>query len=325
MRIRTYLSGDEAGLVDLFNKCFPQGIIRTERSWMWRYLKNPYFDPEGVIIAEDNGEVKGYLIGTPRDLFFKGQKVPSVIGDDFCVSPEVRGKGIGRTLLMRFMSFAEDRKALLMVYEGKDNLAHRMCTQLGWSTVDEFLTLRLVTSPSVDSLKTAEQERKTGRSDEPGVRRCSEKDLDKVIAFLNLSNRKKMGVPLLNTAEYKWRYLTYSNSDLKSIFLAEENESIVGHVAVTRHVTSSLGSKRFVLLSEPCGMIREIFESLRDLRGCGIYMAAKTRDLTQYESIGFTQAAIGVVVVKDYARLGMLQSAEEVEWYLFPESIFGEP
>lgn len=325
MRIRTYLNGDEAGLVDLFNRSFPEGIVRTEASWLWRYAANPYFDPQGVIIAEENGEIKGYIIATPRNLVFRGQEVPSMIADDLCVSPEARGKGIGRMLLRKLMNFAQDRSALIMGYVGEGNVAHKIERGLGWSTVDQFVVLRRTAEAGEGSSRTTESDGRVDRSDRVNVRTCSESNLDKVIDFVNSANRRKMGSPTLSKSEYKWRYLTYSNSDLNSIFLAEKQERIVGHAAVSSHPSSNGVEKHLVVLSEPCGMIREILGLLAELRYSSITTVANARNFASYGSAGFTVAGRAAVVAMDYSGLDMSQVTEAAEWYLFSESIFGEP
>lgn len=322
--IRTYLAGDEAKLVEIFNRSFPGGIVRTEASWLWRFADNPYFDPEGVIVAEENGEIVGYLIGTVRRLLFKGQMAAAVVGDDFCLSPEARGKGIGKMLLNRLMSFAEEKRALIMVYEGKDNLAHKMCIRLGWSTVDEFVIMRRVGGASPGSSIGIEQNQTFESCRGQVVRRCLEKDIDRVVDFLNLANREKMGAPQLNKSEYEWRYLTYTNSSLDSVLLAEECGNIVGHVAVTFHRISG-DQQQMVILSEPSGKIQGALESLRELKAPGVNVALDIENFVHYESSGFSPVARGVVVVKNYSDLDIFRSGAEAEWYLFSESIFGEP
>jgi len=325
MRTRTYVSGDEARLADLFNKSFPGGIVRTERSWRWRYVENPHFDPEGVIIAEENDEIKGYIVATPRNLVFKGQEVPSMIADDLCVSPEARGKGTGKTLLRKLMNFAQDRGALIMGYVGEGNVAHTIETGLGWSTVDQFVVLRRTAGTSEGSSRTTESDRRVDRSDTVTVRTCSESDLYKVIDFVNSANRSKMGSPNLSRSEYEWRYLTYNNSGLNSIFLAEKRERIVGHAAVSSHPSSNKGEKYLVVLSEPCGMIRGILGLLAELRYPSITTVANARNFASYGSAGFTVAGRAAVVAMDYSGLDMSRVTEAAEWYLFSESIFGEP
>ena len=54
---RHYKPGDEEQLADLFNKAFPMelgGYVRTPKSWTWRYLQSPNFEPEMCQIAEDS-------------------------------------------------------------------------------------------------------------------------------------------------------------------------------------------------------------------------------------------------------------------------------
>lgn len=323
--IRTYVEGDEVRLVGLFNENLPGGLARTTSSWLWRYVRNPHFDPNGVIVAEENGEIKGYLIGTVRQLF-KGQTATGVIGDDFCVSHEERGKGIGKLLLHGLMDFAEEKHALLMVYEGKGNVAHQLCSKLDWLTVEEFAIVRRSTEQGEDAQKAMLQNQTSESSGgRRTVRRCRREDVDEVVAFLNLANREKMGSPQLTSSEYAWRYLTHTNSSLDSIFLSEQNGKIVGHVAVTFHPSPREGEQRTAVLGEPRGAISEILESLPDLKASRVSVAVSNPEIAYYEARGFSRAANGVVVVKNYTDLPVSLSQGAASWYLFSESILGEP
>ena len=53
---RNYRKGDEQGLAEIFNIAFHQGgggFVRTPKSWLWRYVQSPGFEPEMCQIAED--------------------------------------------------------------------------------------------------------------------------------------------------------------------------------------------------------------------------------------------------------------------------------
>jgi GNAT superfamily N-acetyltransferase len=318
MKLRTYVNGDEARLADLFNRCFAGGIIRTETSWKWRFIDNPNFDPEAVIIAEDGGRIKGYIAGVPRrQHLFKGKKIKIVTGDDFCVSPDARGAGLAARLLRGLMTFAEKEDALLLGYVGKGGQGHEVATKLGMSDVYEYLALRRAACTGIVSSTQSGQHWK-----EPTVRRFSDKDTDRVIDFLNSVNSEKAPAPALDRPEYHWRYLTYQNCSGDSIFLAEERGQIAGHVAISRHPTST---EPFMILSEPCGEIQNIIQSIEEIKGYSTNVVTSPRNLSQYESLGFSLVGRGTVVVSDYTGLDVLQAAKGMEWYLFPESIFGAP
>ena len=318
--IRRYSPGEEARILELFNSSFPGGIVRTQASWLWRYARHRYFDPDGVRVAEENGKIVGHIMGSVRRLLFRGQTATTVFGDDLCVLPEERGKGLGRMLLTRLMRFAEEKQAVLMSYAGKDNVAHKICTSLGYSTVDEFVIMRGVGGRTPGSSGAIEHNHVPQSRNGLVVRRCLQEDIGRVVDFLNAANREKIASPQLDRLEYEWRYLTYTNSSLNSVFLCEECGSVVGHVAVTSHPTS--GEQQMVILSEPNGKIEGILDSLREPKAASVNAAVHDEDSVTYESFGFSPVARGVVIVKNYSDLDILGASK---WYLVPENIFGEP
>ena len=53
---RHYKSGDDQQLANLFNITFQQGgggVVRTLKSWTWKYVQSPGFKPKMCQIAED--------------------------------------------------------------------------------------------------------------------------------------------------------------------------------------------------------------------------------------------------------------------------------
>ena len=319
MEFRSYRNGDESQLVALFNLCFPGGIMRTTDSWRWRFMNNPNFDPEGVIIAEEKGEIRGYVIAVPRKPhFYKGRKIRIVHGDDLCVLPEARGAGLGTRLIKSLMNYAEERQALLLGYVGKESTAHKIEATLGWSAVDEYLYLRRVaTTNVVPGTRTVRQSNLTS------YKTLSKKNVDAVIDFLNSWNSKKIPSPIFDRSEYEWRYLTHENCNSDSIYLAEEGENIVGHIAVSSHPTST-SQEPFVILSEPCGEIQGILHLVNEIGCSSLNVVTRSQDRGLYEALGFSLAGTNLVHVKDYTGSNVLQE-KGAGWYLFPESIFGAP
>ena len=63
---RHFKPGDEEQLADLFNRAFQMnggGFVRTAKSWSWRYIDSPDFEPEQCHLAEDldNGKIVGAI------------------------------------------------------------------------------------------------------------------------------------------------------------------------------------------------------------------------------------------------------------------------
>ena len=91
-----------------------------------------------------------------------------------------------------------------------------------------------------------------------------------------------------------------------------------------RHIAGG-DQPQMAILSEPKGMIPGILESLRDLKALSARVVVDNADFARFESEGFSTAANGVVVVKNYSDLDVQQSAGRDSWHLFSESILGEP
>ena len=108
---RAYKKGDEKQLADLFNKSFQMNgasFIRTSKSWNWRYLQSPSFEPEMVQIAEDislNLIVGVIYINLVEYVNFKGQKyLKGEINDVSCL-PDYTKRGIAKNLMSRAIDY----------------------------------------------------------------------------------------------------------------------------------------------------------------------------------------------------------------------------
>lgn len=94
--------------------------------WDWKYLRNPYFDPSLVAVAENNGEVIGCSHGIPRKFkITEDVEVNSVLGGDLAVRPEYRGQGLGKELLLqcRTQGTIKNQKIALFYHFTNVNLA----------------------------------------------------------------------------------------------------------------------------------------------------------------------------------------------------------
>ena len=102
---RHYRPGDEQQLADLFNKAFPMelgGYVRTPKSWAWRYLQSPDFEPEMCQIAEDsdNDLIVGVIyVNLIEDIIIGGEKYLTGELNELACDPEYTRRGIANNLV----------------------------------------------------------------------------------------------------------------------------------------------------------------------------------------------------------------------------------
>jgi len=63
--VRTYRDGDEVEFIKLFNESYQHyaGVVsRTVDDWLWSCKLRPTVDSEGILVAEKNDEIVGYIV-----------------------------------------------------------------------------------------------------------------------------------------------------------------------------------------------------------------------------------------------------------------------
>jgi mycothiol synthase len=98
--IRGYRPDDEVGVLAVWNSAlFADPISAT--TWRAKVLLDPNFDREGCLIAEVDGEVRGFLLSLVRRVPFFGQgyEPEQAWITAFGVAPGWEGRGLGSALL----------------------------------------------------------------------------------------------------------------------------------------------------------------------------------------------------------------------------------
>ena len=100
---RHYRQGDEKQLADLFNLAFQRnGVVRTPKTWHWRLVQSPGYEPEMCKIAEDIDKKKivGCILVNLIEIIPIGQK-KYLIGDinDVTTLPDYTKRGIATKLM----------------------------------------------------------------------------------------------------------------------------------------------------------------------------------------------------------------------------------
>jgi len=112
---RHYKSGDDQQLANLFNITFQQGgggFVRTPKTWAWRYVQSPGFEPEMCQIAEDVD--KNLIVGAVYANLV--ERIPLgnseyLIGDinDVSCHPDYAKKGIATKLMKMAIEYMQKR------------------------------------------------------------------------------------------------------------------------------------------------------------------------------------------------------------------------
>jgi len=97
--LRSYRGDDEAALLSLWNATMTHDGIHAA-TFRTRVLLDANFVPEGLLIAEDAGGLRGFVLALTRQvpLFLQGLEPETGWITAFGVHPEVRRRGIGRAL-----------------------------------------------------------------------------------------------------------------------------------------------------------------------------------------------------------------------------------
>jgi GNAT superfamily N-acetyltransferase len=97
LEIRRYESGDEHGLVELYNLVFGGGLDLDR--WRWLYRLVPLGVHEGVHVACDGDQIVGHLGAIPLTYLLRGEAVRAARSQDGYVHPDYRGRGLYYGLL----------------------------------------------------------------------------------------------------------------------------------------------------------------------------------------------------------------------------------
>lgn len=104
---RIFRSGDEKGIVRLWNEVLKFDPINADR-FRNQVLLDANFDPEGLIVAEENAEIIGTILAISRKLPMNGIELEKDTAwiSFFFVKPEFEREGIGAGLMERACQYA---------------------------------------------------------------------------------------------------------------------------------------------------------------------------------------------------------------------------
>ncbi len=137
---RHYRNGDDEQLADLFNRAFQMNggsIVKTSKSWNWRYVQSPGFEPEMVQIAEDLesnlivGSVHANLI---ENIIVDGKKYLTGDINDVACHPDYTKKGIAKNLMEMAINYMKDKGCAISLLSASYNsfTRQKLYSKLGY-------------------------------------------------------------------------------------------------------------------------------------------------------------------------------------------------
>lgn len=140
---RSYQSGDEVKIFELFKQCYGQDL--DENVWKWRFQNNPAGLGDIELVWSGNILVGHYAITTMRTQI-GGQEYLTGLSGTTMTHPSYRGLGLFPLLARRaYKRMVENGKA--MVWGFPNAMSHRgFIKNLRWRDIYEIPTLRLLIS-----------------------------------------------------------------------------------------------------------------------------------------------------------------------------------
>jgi len=142
---RTYNSGDEKGLAELFNISFHGsgiGFLRTPNEILWRYVNRPVSSFKEIRIASDKhgGKIIGSVFCAIEELYFNGKIYKTGSINDVAVLPKYRKFGIANELMKQALKFMNSQKCNLssLVADPKGYARKKLYIPLGWQDFEKF-------------------------------------------------------------------------------------------------------------------------------------------------------------------------------------------
>jgi len=142
---RTYNSGDEKGLADLFNICFHGsgiGFLRTPNEILWRYVNRPggIFEEIRIALDKHSGKIIGSVFCVIEEIYFNGKIYKTGSINDVAVLPKYRKYGIANELMKQAMKFMNLQKCNFssLVADPKGHARKKLYIPLGWQDFEKF-------------------------------------------------------------------------------------------------------------------------------------------------------------------------------------------
>jgi len=152
---RHYQPGDEEQLADLFNKAFPMelgGYVRTPKSWIWRYVQSPNFEPEMCQIAEesDNKLIVGVIyVNLVEEITIGGEIYLTGELNELATHPEYTRRGIAKKLVNMAEEYMKIKGCDISLFntDEKGHVRERLFLKKGYYDLEKYYGFLNVANP----------------------------------------------------------------------------------------------------------------------------------------------------------------------------------
>ncbi|MFB0559827.1 MAG: GNAT family N-acetyltransferase [Candidatus Lokiarchaeia archaeon] len=335
--LRNYRSGDEHQIVDLFNAAFGTNDVFTPRTvefWIWRYLKKPGFDPEGVFLAEKEGRIISSVIETLRKAKFGEKTLLLGAIDDVATPPELRNRGLASKLLEESIKYAE-QKGLdgLTLFADPEGPGYKIYQRYGFTDIKRFHFYMKTLDQKIKDFETQKEDYRAKRS----LEHLTSENLKGFVEKYNAAYEQYDGFHPLSIDEIRWRLLEPINVFPSQTWIAMKDQEIVGGgtlrvrkiVAWGSELNSAVIENVFTLDINDMGAAKDILlKILKVARGKGCPMAicivssncdSKSKPL---ETVGFTKIAEDSQMIKCLSDFDFSESVKRC-WYTPYEHMIG--
>ena len=237
--IRSYRGDDEASLIALWNVTLTRDRI-NEAVFRTRVLLDPNFSPDGLLVAEEAGQLVGFVLSLARrvPLFLQGLEPELGWITAFGVDPAHRWRGVGRRLFEAALDRLGEmgrQQVLISPYSpnyfipGVDVDAYpeamAFLQALGWETVSTPISMRAEYTGFQIPLEIEALERRLAGEEGVIVRPVRSADLPELLPFIV----EHFGWDWFRFAQEYLLELFGPGSDEICFLVAARGEEIVGY------------------------------------------------------------------------------------------------
>jgi hypothetical protein len=138
--LRTYETGNENNIAQLFKKCF--GREMDIDFWLWRFRENP--SGAGIIhLAWDNEKLASHYAATPTNMQINGDEYVTGLSGTTMTHPDYRGQRLFQKVAEKIYEIMV-RERIAFVWGFPNSLIHRIRVRdLKWMDIYEIPTFRI--------------------------------------------------------------------------------------------------------------------------------------------------------------------------------------